>query len=116
MWTDPIVIDWDKQMAAKEALLAAQGDEKLGVRVQNTPWWNPVIMFKGPTEKENLLKKEYLLKIKEVIDKIEAMPDWKLFCKAASNTDASCSSLAMLSPLSYLEMFGGKDWHKKTQA
>lgn len=69
VWTDEQVIAWDKQIAGKEALLAAQGDIPLEVRIQNTPWWNPIILFKGPTEKENLLEKKHLLKIKEMIDK-----------------------------------------------
>lgn len=91
VWTDSMVVDWDKQNAAKEALLKAQGDTQLPVRIQNTPWWNPVILFMGPTQKENLLQKEYLLQVKDFIDQIENMPDWPLFCKAKSTTDSACS-------------------------
>lgn len=67
VWSDDKVKDWDMQEAAKEAITAAKASKgPMKERVQNTPFWNPAILINGPTGNENLLKKEYLLKIKEI--------------------------------------------------
>lgn len=42
-------------MAAIEEILAGKGDIEQPLRIQETPSWDPVILYKGPTEKENLL-------------------------------------------------------------
>ena len=41
-------------------------------RIQNTPNWNPVILISTSSGNENLLKKEYLLKIKEFENKLKS--------------------------------------------
>lgn len=83
------------------------------MRIQNTYLWNPVVLINGPTGTENLLKKEHLLKIKEIEDKLKAENDWPNFCKAKSSTDKSCSDSAFMSPLSYLYL-KDKNWMSKS--
>lgn len=115
VWTDQKVIDWDKRVAGKEAILAAQGKEELPVRMQNTQWWNPVILVNTPNDDESLLEKKNLLKMLEIENKIKELPDWPLFCKAKAANDASCADQAILSPLAYLKIFAGENWTEKTQ-
>ena len=114
VWTNQKVIDWDKQVAGKEAVLAAQGEDELPVRMQNTQWWNPVILVRTPDDQESLLKKENLLKMLEIENKIKALKDWPLFCKAKAADDPSCADQAILSPITYLKVFAGDDWNEKT--
>ena len=68
-------------------MLAAQGKQELPVRMQNTIWWNPVILVKVPSDSESLLDKKHLVKIKEIETEIKALKDWPLFCKAKAADD-----------------------------
>lgn len=54
------------------------------------------------------------MKIKEIIDKVTALADWPLFCKAKSTVDSSCADDAVLSPLAYLDALGGANWPDKS--
>ena len=83
--------------------MAAQGSDELPVRMQNTRWWNPVILIKSPNDNESLLDKKNLLMMREIEDKIKALPDWPLFCKAKAVDDSSCADDSIVSPLGYLE-------------
>lgn len=67
--------------------MAAQGKQELPVRMQNTIWWNPVILVKVPSDSESLLDKKHLVKIKEIETEIKALKDWPLFCKAKAADD-----------------------------
>ena len=84
--------------------------------MQNTIWWNPVILVKVPSENDSLLEKKHLVKIKEIETKIKALEDWPLFCKAKAADDSSCSDQAIMSPISYLDTMLGKDWSSKSQS
>lgn len=84
--------------------------------MQNTIWWNPVILVKVPSDSESLLDKKHLVKIKEIETEIKALKDWPLFCKAKAADDQSCSDQAILSPVSYLDNMLGKDWMSKSQS
>ena len=62
VWDNHKVIDWDKQVAGREAILEAQSkNDQKPVRIQNTLAWNPIILIKAPSQTESLLTKEYLL-------------------------------------------------------
>lgn len=114
VWDHQKVIDWDKQVAGREAILAAQGQDKKPIRIQNTRTWNPIILIKSPSESESLLKKKYLLQMNEIEKKFMDLEDWPLFCKAKSIDDSSCSDSAFLSPISYLKTFAGNNWTEKS--
>lgn len=91
-------------MAGKEAIQAAQVKSELPIRSQNAPWsWNPVILIKTLNDDESLLDKKNLLKIQEIENKIKAVPEWPLFCKAKDVTDLSCADESITSPLFYLK-------------
>lgn len=53
--------------------------------------------------------------MRDVEDKIKALPDWPLFCKAKAVDDLSCSDDSIISPLGYLEKLAGKNWMDKSQ-
>lgn len=83
--------------------------------MQNTKWWNPVILVNTPNDDESLLDKKNLLKLLEIETKIKELPDWPLFCKAKAANDLSCADSAIFSPLSYLKQYAGDDWTEKSQ-
>ena len=82
--------------------------------MQNTASWNPLILIKAPNGDGNLLDKKHLLQMKEIEDKMKGLKDWPLVCKAKAADDQSCSDQAITSPISYLEIFAGKDWPEKS--
>lgn len=102
-------------MVGKEAVLAAQGKGELPVRMQNTQWWNPVILVNTPNDNESLLEKKNLIKMYEIENKIKALDDWPLFCKAKATDNIACADQAIFSPLAYLKIFAGEKWTEKTQ-
>lgn len=87
IWTDQKVIDYDKLVAGRETIQAAQAKDELPIRIQNTEGINPFILISSPNEKENLLEKKNLLKMLEMENKIKEMKDWPLFCKAKTVDD-----------------------------
>lgn len=52
--------------------------------------------------------------ILEIENKIKALPDWPLFCKAKAADDSSCSDDSFNSPLFYLKKFIDGDWTEKS--
>ena len=78
--------------------------------------WNAILLYKGPSETENLITKKNLLKIQEYENHISEMENWKDLCKAASVESSKCSpEESFVSGLSFLKMFGIDDLEAATE-
>ena len=67
------------------------------------------MIYQGPTKTENLIKKKYLLKIKEHENKILGMEQWPNLCLATNLGDSNCSPYSYISPISFLSIYGVND-------
>lgn len=78
--------------------------------------WNAILLYKGPTQTENLVSKKYLLKIQDYENHITEMENWSKLCKAASVESSKCSPTeSFISSLSFLKMFGIDDLEAATE-
>lgn len=64
IWDDEKTYLYDMREAAIDKILVSKGEFEQPVRFQEAKRWDSIILYKGPTEKENLLKKDYLVKMK----------------------------------------------------
>jgi hypothetical protein len=71
-------------------------------------------LINTPNDDQSLLDKKFLIQLLEIENKIKDLPDWKLFCKAKSTDDLSCSDSSIFSPLAYLKLLGGDKWMEKS--
>ena len=95
VWTNEMTIAFDKQVAGRDFIKAAQAKGDLPIRLQKAEAWYPSIVINTPSASESLLKKEHLLKIKEMEDKIKNIEKWPKYCLAKSDTDGSCADDAI---------------------
>lgn len=87
-----------------DLIAAEQGKKQQPIRNQEAQRWDIIILYKSPTDKENLLDKEYLLKINQIENTLKSNPDWKTMCRAQSSTNQSCHDTeSFISPLKYLD-------------
>ena len=75
-----------------------------------------MILYSSPSYNDDLLNKDFLLKIQKMEKEIQEKEEWKNVCKANSVYDTSCSlTESFISPLSFLEMGGVYDLESATQ-
>jgi len=110
IWDDPKVLDGDRYILAKEFVQNHTGLEEEPTRSQLSRVSSLYNLYTNTGNYEHgLLKKDTLLKIQEIENKILDHQNYTKFCFATSAIDDSCSPMAFVSPLTVFKLAGVSD-------
>uniref|UniRef100_A0A7S3CP63 SSD domain-containing protein n=1 Tax=Strombidium rassoulzadegani TaxID=1082188 RepID=A0A7S3CP63_9SPIT len=114
LWNDPIVIESNKYILAKEWVANRTGSSDVAVRSETGT--TAFILYEQTDDYEyGLLKKEYLVEVQTLEDNIQKLDNYTKLCLAVSTEDKSCSPRALTSPLTVFKLAGVDDISELTQ-